>query len=164
MTMRPVQGLCGARGILRGFLTTLFTLWIVKVELWWFCKGLFLLSLLWGLDCWLSEVAVRHYIGDLVWFILVRSWVHSQLFLFVKGISLFKADGHNIWPRLMAGAEFWDRSRVFSQLNWQAGDMRPQWTSTNQPTIYWMPLITQLWMDLNWVNIWFHPGGQFCRK
>jgi hypothetical protein len=32
----------------------------------------------------------------------------------------------------------------------------PQWTSTHQCTIHWMPVITQLWMNLNWVNIWFH--------
>jgi len=146
-----------------GFLTTLFTLCIVKVKLWWFCK-VYSSSLLWVLDCWLSEAAVRYYIGDLVRFILIRSWVHSQLFLFVKGISLSKAVGHNIWPRLRGGAEFWGHSRVFSQLNWQPGDMRPQWTSTNQHTIYWMPFITQLCMDLNWVNIWFHLGDQFCRK
>jgi hypothetical protein len=35
--------------------------------------------------------------------------------------------------------------------------VRPQWTSTYQRTIHWMPLIiSQLWMNLNWVNIWFH--------
>ncbi len=28
----------------------------------------------------------------------------------------------------------------------------------------WMPIMTQLWMNLNWVNIWFHLGNQFCRS
>jgi hypothetical protein len=35
-------------------------------------------------------------------------------------------------------------------------DSRPQWTSTHQGTIHWMPVITQLWMNLNWVSTWFH--------
>jgi hypothetical protein len=25
-------------------------------------------------------------------------------------------------------------------------------------------VITQLWMNLKWVNIWFHLGNQFCKK
>jgi hypothetical protein len=40
----------------------------------------------------------------------------------------------------------------------------PQWTSTHQRTIHWMPIITQLWMNLNWVNIWFHLGNQFWNE
>jgi hypothetical protein len=40
----------------------------------------------------------------------------------------------------------------------------PQWTSTHRCTIHWMAAITQLWMNLNWINIWFHLGNQFCRK
>jgi len=40
----------------------------------------------------------------------------------------------------------------------------PQWTSTHHRTIHCMPIITQLWMNLNWVNIWFHLGNQFCSK
>jgi len=45
------------------------------------------------------------------------------------------------------------------------GYLWPQWTSTHQHTIHWMPIITQLWMNLiNRVNIWFHLGNQFCRK
>ncbi len=41
----------------------------------------------------------------------------------------------------------------------------PQWTSTHQQrTIHWMPVITQLWMNVNWVNIWFNLGNQFCKK
>ncbi len=39
-----------------------------------------------------------------------------------------------------------------------------QWTSTHQCTIQWMPVITQLWMNLNWVSIWFHLDNQFCNK
>jgi len=39
------------------------------------------------------------------------------------------------------------------------------WTRTHQRTIHWMPtIITQLWMSLNWVTIWFHLGNQFCKK
>jgi len=38
------------------------------------------------------------------------------------------------------------------------------WTSTHQCTIHWMPLITQLWMNLKWVGIWFHLGNQLCKK
>jgi hypothetical protein len=41
---------------------------------------------------------------------------------------------------------------------------QPQWTSTHQCTIHWMPVITQSWMNLNWVNILFHLGYQFCWK
>jgi hypothetical protein len=40
----------------------------------------------------------------------------------------------------------------------------PQWTSSHQHTIHWMPVITQLWMNLNWVSIWFHFDNQFCNK
>jgi hypothetical protein len=40
----------------------------------------------------------------------------------------------------------------------------PQWTSTHQCTIHGMPVITQLWMNVNWVNIWFNLGNQFCKK
>jgi len=40
----------------------------------------------------------------------------------------------------------------------------PQWTSTHQHTIHWMPIIAHLWMNLNWVNLWFALGDQFCRK
>jgi len=39
-----------------------------------------------------------------------------------------------------------------------------QWTSTHHHTIQWMHVITQLWMNLNWVNILFHFGNQFCKK
>jgi hypothetical protein len=27
---------------------------------------------------------------------------------------------------------------------------------TSAPSIHWMPVITELWMNLNWVNLWFH--------
>jgi hypothetical protein len=33
-----------------------------------------------------------------------------------------------------------------------------------QHTIHWMPIITQLWVKLIWVNIWTPFGNQFCRK
>jgi hypothetical protein len=33
-----------------------------------------------------------------------------------------------------------------------------------KPTIHWMSVITQFWMNLNWVNIWLHLGDQFCKK
>jgi hypothetical protein len=33
--------------------------------------------------------------------------------------------------------------------------MPPEWTSTHQLTIHCMPVMTQLWMNLNRVNIWF---------
>jgi hypothetical protein len=39
-----------------------------------------------------------------------------------------------------------------------------QWATVNQRTIHWMPIITQLWMNLNRVNIWFNLGNQFCKK
>ncbi len=38
----------------------------------------------------------------------------------------------------------------------------PQWTSTHQRTIHWMPLITQLW--INWVSIWVYLGNQLWKK
>jgi hypothetical protein len=38
----------------------------------------------------------------------------------------------------------------------QAPCGRSQWTSTHQCIIHWMSIITQLWMNLNRVNIWFH--------
>jgi hypothetical protein len=41
---------------------------------------------------------------------------------------------------------------------------RAQWTSTDQRTIQRMPIITQLWMNPNWVTIRFHLGNQFCKK
>jgi hypothetical protein len=41
----------------------------------------------------------------------------------------------------------------------------PEWTSTHQQrTIHGMPVITQFWMNVNWVNIWFNLGNQFCKK
>jgi hypothetical protein len=40
----------------------------------------------------------------------------------------------------------------------------PLWTSTHQCTIHWMPVLTHLWMNLNWVSIWFHRGNQFHKK
>jgi hypothetical protein len=27
-----------------------------------------------------------------------------------------------------------------------------------------MTIITHVWMNLNWVNIWFHLRNQFCKK
>ncbi len=36
----------------------------------------------------------------------------------------------------------------------------PEWSST----IHWMPITPQLWMNLNWVNIWFHLGNPFYKK
>ncbi len=42
-------------------------------------------------------------------------------------------------------------------LLWPVPLTQPQWTSTHKHTIHWMPVITQLWMNLNWVSIWFHP-------
>jgi hypothetical protein len=38
------------------------------------------------------------------------------------------------------------------------------WTSTHQHIIHWMPVITRLWMNLNWVSIWFHFGNPLCTK
>jgi hypothetical protein len=40
----------------------------------------------------------------------------------------------------------------------------PQWTSTHQRTIHRMPVITQLLMNLNRVNIQFHLGNQCCKN
>jgi hypothetical protein len=39
-----------------------------------------------------------------------------------------------------------------------------QWTSTHQRPIHRMPIIMQLWMNLNLVNIWFLPCSQFFKK
>jgi hypothetical protein len=39
-----------------------------------------------------------------------------------------------------------------------------KWTSTHQHIIHWMPVITWLWMNLNWVSIWFHFGNPLCTK
>ncbi len=35
--------------------------------------------------------------------------------------------------------------------------------TVNQHTINWMPDITQLWLNLNWVSIWFDLGKGLCR-
>ncbi len=40
----------------------------------------------------------------------------------------------------------------------------PQWTRTHQCTIHWMPLMSQLWMNLNWVTTWSHLGNPFNKK
>jgi hypothetical protein len=40
----------------------------------------------------------------------------------------------------------------------------PEWTSTHQRTIHWMPTMTQLWMNLNRVNIWIHVHNQFLPR
>ncbi len=32
----------------------------------------------------------------------------------------------------------------------------PEQTSTHQYTIHWMPITAQLWMNLNWLDIWCH--------
>jgi hypothetical protein len=37
-------------------------------------------------------------------------------------------------------------------------------TSAPSTGCHWMPITTWLWMNLIWVNIWFHLGNQFCRK
>jgi hypothetical protein len=39
-----------------------------------------------------------------------------------------------------------------------------QWTSTHQRPIHRMPIIMQLWMNLNLVNIWFLLCSQFFNK
>ncbi len=31
-------------------------------------------------------------------------------------------------------------------------------------SIHWMPVMTQLGMNLNWVNIWFQLGNPFWKK
>jgi len=36
--------------------------------------------------------------------------------------------------------------------------------SGHSGTIHWMPVSTQLWMNLNRVVIWFQLGNQFCKK
>jgi hypothetical protein len=36
----------------------------------------------------------------------------------------------------------------------------PEWTSTHQCTMNWMPIMAQLWINLNLVNIWFHLGNK----
>jgi hypothetical protein len=36
--------------------------------------------------------------------------------------------------------------------------------SHSEHTIHWMPVMAQLWMNLNSVSIWFHLGNQFCKK
>jgi hypothetical protein len=37
--------------------------------------------------------------------------------------------------------------------------------ATHQHTIHWMlPVVTQLWMNFNWVNIRFHLHNPFCKK
>jgi hypothetical protein len=40
----------------------------------------------------------------------------------------------------------------------------PVWTSSHQSTIQWVPVITQLWMNLTWLNLWFTLGNPICRK
>ncbi len=60
----------------------------------------------------------------------------------------------------------WSTSRII----WYVGFLHfvhgdgPQWTSTHQHIIHWMPVITRLWMNLNWVSIWFHFGNPLCTK
>ncbi len=34
----------------------------------------------------------------------------------------------------------------------------------HQHRIHWMPIMTQLWMNLNWVTIWFHLGDLVWMK
>jgi hypothetical protein len=36
--------------------------------------------------------------------------------------------------------------------------------TVNQCTIHWMPVMTQLWMILNWVTTWSHLGNSFKKK
>lgn len=44
------------------------------------------------------------------------------------------------------------------------------WATVNQhppphhPSIHWMPVISQVWMNLTLVNIWLYLSNQFCRK
>jgi hypothetical protein len=40
----------------------------------------------------------------------------------------------------------------------------PEWTSTHQLTIHWMPIMTQLWMNLNQIIIWFCLANPFYKK
>jgi hypothetical protein len=40
----------------------------------------------------------------------------------------------------------------------------PACTRTHEHTIHWIPVMTQLWMNLNRVNIWFDLGNLFCKK
>ncbi len=58
-------------------------------------------------------------------------------------------------PWISRGGPRWCKSDTFS---------RPHWTSNHQRIIHWMPVVTQLWMNLNWVNSWFHLDNQLCRK
>ncbi len=54
--------------------------------------------------------------------------------------------------------------------NWVSRTIRLQFwrlqlnSTTHQCNIHWMLTITQLWMNLNWVNIRFHLGNQFLQK
>jgi hypothetical protein len=65
-------------------------------------------------------------------------------------VGLIRMTHALIWPHLSRSAKEEQRP--------------PQWTSTHQCIIHWIPVSTQLWMNLNWVNIWFCFSNQFCRK
>ncbi len=40
----------------------------------------------------------------------------------------------------------------------------PACTRTHEHAIHWIPVMTQLWMNLNWVNIRFDLSNLFCKK
>jgi hypothetical protein len=53
---------------------------------------------------------------------------------------------------------------------WPPTTNKPQNVAHSEPaphqctTIHWMPINIQLWMNLNWVSIWFYLGNQLCKK
>jgi hypothetical protein len=91
----------------------------------------------------------------------------SPHFLSSIGIIIHQKNYSNKWLRIRVGVRLTWLTTLGGCLGfWDLEKSAPpaQWTSTHQHTIHWMPVITQLWMNFNWVNIWFHLGNQFCKK
>jgi hypothetical protein len=69
------------------------------------------------------------------------------------------------WPALwpLSGAEAWPSEHLFV-VEWTFSCAYMYRHRVNQHTIHWMAIMTQLWMNLSWVNIKFHLGNSFCNK
>jgi hypothetical protein len=85
-------------------------------------------------------------------------------FLMVRS-GLGEPSGHATWLALwpLSGAEAWPSEHLFV-VEWTFSCAYMHRPRVNQHTIHWMAIMTQLWMNLSWVNIKFHLGNPFCNK
>jgi len=106
---------------------------------------------------------------------LPSTYVLGTYLVVTKCLSSYivTTDIHSTYLWYLPPHRFWVKPVTISH-NWvitgfpngccTGGHWRPQWTSTHECTIHWIPVMIQLCMILNWVTTRLHLGNPFYKK